>query len=565
LDNRIAAVALDRSGTVWAGTVDEGLTRYDPQTDRFEVVAGPEGEFEYAADYIWPIIEDRSGSLWFGASGPNGGIHRLSPDRTELSTWVTGGDPSRPNAGRVTTLEVSGDTIVWFGTQGAGLGRLQVVSGRTQFYTTEDGLPHYTVAGIIEDTQGYLWVSTEWGMARFDPEMEEFWVFGEESGLQSNRFYFNSSFRSDDGLLYFGGPNGVSIIDPTVLPPPTAPPPLALTRFSVRGQEWPDVNHHTAQSGLDLAPGNNFFTLELAALDFADVTLTEYRYRLDPLDQDWVVNGSSSVANYTSVPPHEYTFRAQVRRRGSAWQGSGVSIPITVHPFYYQTWWFQSAVVLAVLSLISGLYLYRLRQLQARQQLRLDIAGRLHDDIGANLSTIALKAGMVQMASSLDEKRKAHLHDMAHLARDSAHKVRETVWVVNTRYDTLAGLISKMRDTADVILEGHVAYTFEEPTTLPDMKLKMETRQNIYLMFKETLHNVVKHASASTVQVDVEVEGTELMLTVEDDGVGFVPGEGGEGSGQALLQHRASQCRGSAQVTSRPGEGTRVEVRARLR
>jgi len=149
-DDQFAAVAVDRSGTVWAGTVNSGLTVYDPRADRFTPFRGPRGDFVYAADYIWPIVEDRSGALWFGATGQNGGVHRLSVDRTELSTWRTGGDPERPNAGRVTTLEPSGDTVVWFGTQGAGLGRLDVATGSTRFYTAEDGLPHNTVAGILE-------------------------------------------------------------------------------------------------------------------------------------------------------------------------------------------------------------------------------------------------------------------------------------------------------------------------------------------------------------------------------------------------------------------------------
>lgn len=568
VDDRFPAIAVDHSGVVWAGTVNHGLAVYDRDEDRFVAYGGPRDDFTYAADYIWPVAEDRSGALWFGANaqyGGTGGIHRLSPDRARLSTWTTGGDPERPNAGRVTTLTVSGDTVVWFGTQGAGLGRLTIADGSTRYYTTPDGLPHNTVAGILEDARGYLWISTEWGLARFDPRAERFWVFGEESGLQSSRFYFNAAFRSDDGRLYFGGPNGVNVVDPASLSPPTQPPPMVLTRFSVRGRARPEVNNLTARAGLDLAPGDNFFTLEMSALDFADETLNEYRYRLDPLDDGWVESGSSPVANYTSVPPDRYVFRAQVRRHGGDWQATGLSIPIVVHPFMHQTLWFKATVGLLVLGLISALYAYRLRELHRRQELRLSIAGKLHDDIGADLSTIAVKAGMVKTVSELDERSRSHLQDVVRLAVDSANRVRETVWVVNTRYDTVASLISRMCDTADEILSGNVSYTIDAPTAPSYATLSMETRQNIYFMFKETLHNVLKHASATRVEVEVRVNPGELAFVVEDDGVGFTPDRRDNGSGQALLHHRAAMCRGSVRVTSQPGNGTRVEVRARLR
>jgi len=215
---------------------------------------------------------------------------------------------------------------------------------------------------------------------------------------------------------------------------------------------------------------------------------------------------------------------------------------------------------------VVGFYTYRLRQLEARQKLRLEIAGKLHGDIGANLSTIALKAEMVRGAEGLDPRRSTQLADVGRLARDTAFKVRETVWVVNTKYDTVAGLLGKMHDTADTFLAGTLPYGFTGPSEVPERRISMETRQNVHLLFKEALNNVVKHASANRVDVTVTLlAGNVLTFRVVDNGVGFDAATAREGNGQRLMRQRAEALRGTLRVTSVPGAGTTVDFTARLR
>ena len=148
---------------------------------------------------------------------------------------------------------------------------------------------------------------------------------------------------------------------------------------------------------------------------------------------------------------------------------------------------------------------------------------------------------------------------MGRLARESVDKVRETVWVVNTRYDTVSDLVKKMQDTVDTMLRGQVTHSLKKVVEQPDLVLSMETRRNIYLMFKESLHNVLKHASASTVGIELTVRGDELRFRVSDDGVGFDAAVVTDGSGQDLLRRRAALCNGSVHVTSAPGKGTTIE------
>ncbi len=555
------SVFIDHAGDVWVGTYPLGLLRLDRAADVFRPHLGADpARWDLGSNYVWPIDEDSQGRLWVGAN--EGGVSMIPPDRASATLYRAG--PGSLSDDRVLSVFVDSHDVVWVGTEGGGLNRLDPSTGTWTTWTTQDGLPHDNAEGIQEDADGRLWISTSDGLARFDPTSGEFLTFREPAGLAGSRFWANAH-RDSDGILYFGGPGGLSVVDPATIAALGVPPEVALTAFRIQGRDAP-LARAVRTELLDLEPDENFFAFEFAAMDFADVSQNRYRYRLEGLDADWVDAGTEPVANYTSVPPGRYTFRVAARNSDGIWNESALALPIRVQAPFHRTLWFRSLVVVAVLSLLVGFYTYRLRQLEARQRLRLEIAGRLHDDIGANLSTIALKAEMVRGAEGLDPRRSTQLADVGRLARDTALKVRETVWVVNTKYDTAAGLLSKMHDTADTLLAEQMSYGYTAPPAVPERRISMETRQNVHLLFKEALNNVVKHASASRVDVILTLSAPDILtFRVVDNGVGFDPATAKEGNGQRLMKQRAEALRGALRVTSAPGTGTTVEFTGRLR
>lgn len=554
------SVFVDHAGEVWGGTDPMGLVRLDRDARVFRPFDGQIPDWSPGSDYVWPIAEDAQGRLWIGAY--YGGLSVISADRTTAYRYVpTEGGLS---SGRILTLFVDARDDIWIGTEGDGLNRLDPSSGSFTLWSTDTGLPHDHVEGIVEDDDGRLWVTTNDGAARMDLESGRILTLREPAGLAGNRFYANGAHRAPDGRLYFAGPDGVTIVDPSTIETTGTVPTVALTAFRIQGRDAP-LARAVRTDELVLKPDENFFAFDFAAMDFADVSQNRYRYKLEGLDPDWVDAGNTPVANYTSVPAASYVFRVAARNSEGIWNGNALALPIRVQAHYYATWWFRSLVLLSVLSLVMAFYTYRLRQLEARQRLRLEIAGKLHDDIGANLSNIALKAEMVRTAAELDDRRRKVLSDVGRLSRETAHKVRETVWAVNTRYDTLPKLLGHMHDTADTLLSGHVEYSFSAPENVPDRPISMEFRQNVHLLFKEALNNVVKHAAASRVDVTVTLDQKVLGFRVADDGRGFDAASAREGNGQKLMQVRAAAVRGHLQVTSTPGAGTEVAFSARLR
>ena len=564
-DDYVTAVFVDHAGTVWTGGRSSGLARYIPDTDRFEPFhAAPPGN-GLSSSYVWPIREDTHGDLWFGKNGAEGGIFRLRADRRTLDFFgTTGVTNDRPNAGRVLTLLVSGDTMVWFGTQGGGLGRLDPRTGDIRFFTTANGLPHDNVEGLLEDRSGHLWVTTNGGLARFDPSTEDFWVFLLSSGIQDMRFFANSAYRSPEGLLYFGGPNGITVIDPERVVPRSTPPGLALIHFAVEGAEREDITNLSAREGVELGPDENFFTLEFAALDFTESSRNWFRYRLDDFEGSWVDAGTQRSARYTDVRPGRYTFRVEARNSDGVWSEGGLAVPILVRPPFYDTVWFRAAALSLLAGILWVVHLYRRRENERIRTMRLRIAGELHDDIGANLSAIALKSALVRRITDMEDRGTTALADIQGLANDTMQKVREMIWVVKEEHDSIQGLVTRMEDVVGTLLGGVVDFTFTVDPAMLDGQLDMAIRQDIYRVFKEAIQNVMKHAGAVSVTIRVEYAAPELRIVVMDDGCGFEERNVRRGTGLALMEVRDKRKDARVKVSSAPGHGTTVEIAVRV-
>ncbi|HSH75941.1 MAG TPA: two-component regulator propeller domain-containing protein, partial [Longimicrobiales bacterium] len=255
-DQPLASVAysvfIDRSGDVWAGDLALGLLRYDASAGVFRPFLPSERRSELGSDWIWPIVEDDAGILWVGAF--NGGVASVDRERRAIRLYRAG--PNGLSDDRILALFVGSNGVVWIGTEGGGLNRLDPATHEVSTYTVEDGLPHDNVQAIIADDLGYLWVSTSDGLARFDPETEAFLVFGEAAGLAGNRFFANSAAKGRSGELFFGGPDGLTIVDPSAVEPRDVPPRVALTLFRIHGREVP-LSRALAEDGLDLEPNEN--------------------------------------------------------------------------------------------------------------------------------------------------------------------------------------------------------------------------------------------------------------------------------------------------------------------
>jgi signal transduction histidine kinase len=294
------------------------------------------------------------------------------------------------------------------------------------------------------------------------------------------------------------------------------------------------------------------------------------------------------VANYSFVPPGHYSFQVIACNNDGIWNETGVARAFTVLPYFWQTWWFHILGGLSTVLAASGLVwfvtrrrmhrrLERLERQQVVERERARIARDIHDDLGASLTRISMLSQAGHGETDPNGAVAANLERIFGTAREMTSALDEIVWAVNPRHDRLDSLANYLsRFALDFLRASEIRCRLEVPLELPKLTVAAEVRHSLFLAFKEALHNVVKHAAAGEVQVELKLAGGSLRLRVSDNGHGFSaglesaagllnPDRRRRGNGLANMQQRLADIGGTCEIHSAPGQGTEVSFSLPLR
>jgi signal transduction histidine kinase len=215
-------------------------------------------------------------------------------------------------------------------------------------------------------------------------------------------------------------------------------------------------------------------------------------------------------------------------------------------------------------GLAYSFYRFRVGQLLAIERLRMRITTDLHDDIGSTLSQIAILSEVAALRP-VGDGQSTHLAQIADLSRESVDAMSDIVWAIDPGRDRLGDLSHRMRWFANNLFSGTpILMTFRGPDRLEDVEMGAEIRRQIFLIYKECLHNIARHSGCHNVEIDFEVESGWLALTVRDDGKGFDADHTDRGIGLRSMEKRAKELRGQLAVDSACNHGTTVRLRVPL-
>ncbi|WKN42403.1 sensor histidine kinase [Tunicatimonas pelagia] len=360
--DNVTCLAEDQEGVIWLGTFGGGLQSYDPANNRFTTYTqSPDDEEGLSDKNIWTVLVDRQNNIWVGTS--NGRVDMLDRQQNRFIRMLP-----RPNDNRgytVLTLFEDQAGKIWAGLDGGGLRLLDQQNNSYEQYTTTEELPSNTINTIEEDASGNLWVSTNYGLARFNPVSKKCDRFTVSDGLQGLHFNRQASIQLSSGELFFGGTNGFNIFYPDSLGDISLNAPIAFTNFEIFNQQVPvgadgsplevDINY---QESITLSHEQSVFTLSYASINFTNPKQVRYQYRLlGFIDDTWQDAGTDRKVTYTNLNPGQYVFEV-IARVG------GVTTPlrqlaITVTPPWWRTWWFYVITGLAFVSLLYAIFWLR--------------------------------------------------------------------------------------------------------------------------------------------------------------------------------------------------------------
>ena len=357
---------------LWLAHYRIGLTLFDLETQEIVVTYPPAPDEGGPADArVTDIQPGQGGTLWL--------IHPLGIDQFDPATETFVSylhDPEDPHsvASRIYAVYQDQDGTVWLGTDGFGLQRLDPLSGQvTDVYQEAQGLPNNVVYSILPDDTGGLWLSTNKGLTRFDPSLEQFERYTTNDGLQSDEFNLGAQFRAPDGELFFGGVNGFNAFYPHKIATNPYVPPIVITGVSLGPPQPPgdaDAPQDTPRlaEGIEVSFRDRILSFEYAALHYTQPERNQYAYKMEGFDREWNYVGSRRYAIYTNLPPGRYTFRVKGSNSDGVWNEQGVSVAVTVAPPVWGRWWFRGLVGLLLVGAAVGAYRVRVRAIEMRSR-----------------------------------------------------------------------------------------------------------------------------------------------------------------------------------------------------
>lgn len=365
--NIIYDLFVDSQDRLWVGT-SAGLDRFNPATNQFiHYTHRAADEHSLSSGTVSAIAEDRQGQLWVGTF--DNGLNRFDPS-TGLFTHYQYDPQSRTSLTNNAILSIYQDSKgrLWIGTLGGGLNLYDFETDTFSSYIEKDGLANGVVYGILEDESGDLWLSTNFGLSRFDPETEVFRNFDVGDGLQSNEFNSNAFASGRFGEFYFGGVNGLTVFEPEMITDNPYTPPVVLTSLSEDDQPLAIASSVATLQAITLKWPQNSLEFDFAALGFSEPEKNQYAYLLENFDTNWHFIGTKRSGRYTNLPGGEYTLLLKAANSDGVWSETPTRIAVTVIPPFWQTNWFRGLLFVTVLVVAAGGFRLRTRAIQERNR-----------------------------------------------------------------------------------------------------------------------------------------------------------------------------------------------------
>ena len=587
--NLVKVVYRDRRGQIWAGTHGGGLNRFDPSTNTFaRFLPGPTAAHASTAEFL-SVLERRDGSFWVGT---NAGLHIFGSAQPPLvappvlarsvvmrsvatvqrqigsvavsalledaraNVWIgtasglfvygsaaTGPLLARSGLRSATINCLLADRAgrVWIGTGQTGLSVYDPRTNRIQTYTTADGLPANDVAGILEDNNGLLWISTANGLSRFDQATRTFINYTTGDGLAGNDFNYNAACKTSTGELIFGGYQGITAFYPPKISVSRQPAPVVFTDLRLFGQpvavNGPDrlLTRAIGQTpALTFGPEQNVFSLDFALLSYNKSGRNKYAWKLDGIDRNWTHSPMPSVT-YTNLPAGQHRFWVKGADNNGVWSRPA-QLTLTILPPVWQTWW---AYTLYALGLAGAIFFvvrfFLLRALLRRDhelhRLKLDFFTNISHEIRTHLTLIS---GPIERLMLVRRDDPLVQQQLGYVQKDAGRLLTLVTELMDFRkaetrhlrlqvaeYDLVAFLTDIYLFFGEVAQAKQITLTFRHEA--PVLRAWFDRAQVEKILFN-LLSNACKFTTdGGQIELTLAQQGDHITIQVIDNGRGIAP------------------------------------------
>jgi signal transduction histidine kinase/ligand-binding sensor domain-containing protein len=559
---QVSALTSDKEGRLWLYDQAQGL--FTLHGGRLEPVALPE---ERRADRIALMHADTTGRVWLVFA--SGQLGEVVGRVLKMHDAGSGFEPSLVHA-----IHEDRDRVIWFARTD---GLTRYADGRFATLTRDKGFPLRNLTGLVEDQRDNFWIGSNLGIARISrAEIDKAFAAGRADTIQYTLFDRSDGIastpravyslgrpatRASDGRVWFVTGAGVTIIDPKTLETVRPPAPVRVERVIANDTTF------EAAAGLTLPARSSRLQIDYTEVNLTSPLRTNFRYRLEGFDADWITAGTRRQAYYTNLPPRPYRF-VVVARNSEGMPLSETAWEFAIAPMFYQTRWFSAAIVALVALAGWGAWRLRLRQVRREFSLllheRTRLSREIHDTLLQSLVGIALQfdalAGELPAAAG---RTREQLVRMRKQVEDHIREARHSIW--NLRSPTLRrrDLGTALRAFAEQATESAGIAVEVEVNGAPPRRVP-RVEEQLLRIGQEAISNAVRHSGASRIQVRLDYRPDDVVLSVADDGRGFdlahTESEPNGHYGLVTMKERAAEIGGTLSIESRAPAGTRISA-----
>jgi signal transduction histidine kinase/ligand-binding sensor domain-containing protein len=373
--NSIFSIAQDSAGTMWIGTYTGGLNSLEKGSGKFRRYNfDPNDPNSISGDIVVDILPDKDNILWIALSG--GGVNRLDTKTGVLKRYMNNpGDTTSLDDNFAKCLYRNSDSTICIGTYSGGLNILNTRTGKAIHYTIRNGFSSNSILAICEDSDHNLWISTDNGITKFNPESGKVNNFGTANGLADIEYHTGSVLKSNDGMIYFGCTNGVIYFNPEASIDKHSSPSITLTNFTIDNtaaviRNFDEYNLHVHnRDTIYLNYQQSSFSFRYSSMLFSFPDKNQYQHILEGFEKRWSAPTNISYTGYSNIPPGKYVFRVKGSDIDGTWAGAETSVYIIISPPFWKTAWFRIICIMSILLLLYVIILFRERTLRHEQEI----------------------------------------------------------------------------------------------------------------------------------------------------------------------------------------------------
>lgn len=538
-------------GSIYVAT-SSGLSRYDGSTGTFyNWVDHPELQKAFAESMRCIVIE-KNGVIWIAKS--NGNLLEFLIDENKITEYE--GLQSKYQHLDNTVLDIRDDgEVLWLGTL-AGLLKFDKAKKQFSRVDFQDKITPLLVGNLQKEGDDIMWFTGTTGLVKYHISNGAAEYFTVHHGLPTNSFHFQRSYITYDRLYCMASMKGIVMFRPENLNQLTNFPKAFITELRVLNQTM-DLQRLSGPK-LSLSHNENFFTITLNTFDYLHQDNIHYASMLEGLHDDWVYHGKNRQLSFTNLPGGDYVLKYKTTTSDGIWSDEFQTLQIHIDTVYYKTWWFIILILILVIGILYAVMKYRQQQKLKVEQLRQKIASDLHDDIGATLSSIRMYS---EVARTRHGNNEPLLERISENARGMVDSMSDIVWAIKPGNDKFGDLKMRMENFAhemcgplDIELKLHYDHNLDE------LKLQMELRKDLYLVFKEVVNNAVKYSKCKNLNISLKRDNNSISMEIADDGKGFDVEKIKKGNGLDNMKMRVRNMNGRLDITSSDLKGTCILV-----